>query len=295
MIISASYRTDIPAFYGEWFMNRLRTGYCKVVNPYGGQIGRVSLAREDVDGFVFWTKNLRPFAGYLAEIRERSYPFVVQFGIDGYPRELEASVIDSKVSVVLLREIAERYGPRVCVWRYDTIVISSLTPVEFHLDNFSALAKNLQGATDEVVISFLHPYKKTCRAMDRAAKAHNFSWHDPSPAEKKELALRLVTIAEDYGIRLSICAQREYLVPGAADARCVDAERLSDVAGYPIHAGRQGHRKECGCWESRDIGEYDTCLHGCVYCYAVNTPALAKKRLHEHDPLSEFLVKRSHP
>ena len=290
MIISASYRTDIPAFYGEWFMNRLRAGYCKVANPYGGRVSRISLAPEDVDGFVFWTKNLRPFADHLPEIKERGYPFVVQFGINGYPRELEASVIDAKASVELLRQISADYGPRVCVWRYDTIVTSSLTPFEFHLDNFSALARALQGATDEVVISFLYPYKKTVRAMDQAAKEHGFTWSDPSADEKKDMASRLVKIARDHGMQLSICAQREYIVPGALDARCVDAERLSDVAGRPIHAGRQGHRKECGCWESRDIGEYDACPHGCVYCYAVGSAALAKKHFREHDPMSEFLV-----
>jgi len=293
MIISASYRTDIPAFYGEWFMNRLRAGYCMVVNPYGGQTIRVSLAREDVDGFVFWTKNLRPFAVHLSEVRERGYPFVVQFGINGYPRELERSVIDPKASVALLRHVSATHGPRVCVWRYDTIAVSSLTPIAFHVENFSALARDLQGATDEVVISFLHPYKKTVRAMDRQA-AHGFTWRDPPPDEKRALASQLASIAAQHGMRLSICAQREYIVPGASDARCVDAERLSDVAGRPVRAGRQGHRKECGCWESRDIGEYDTCPHGCVYCYAVNDPALAAQRCREHDPSSEFLVRGDH-
>jgi hypothetical protein len=292
MIISASYRTDIPAFYGEWFMNRLRAGYCKVVNPYGGQASRISLAGEDVNGFVFWTKNLRPFAAHLQEIRERGYPFVIQFGINAYPPELEASVVDWTASVELLRKVRAEYGPRVCVWRYDTIVVSSLTPVEFHLDNFSSVARALEGATDEVVISFLHPYKKTVRAMDLAAKAHGFTWRDPSTDEKKELASRLVKIAQDHSMQLSICAQREYIVPGASDARCVDAERLSDVAGRPIEAGRQGHRKECGCWESRDIGEYDTCPHGCVYCYAVSNRELAQERLRKHDPMSEFLISR---
>ena len=293
MIISASYRTDIPAFYGEWFMNRLRAGYCKVVNPYGAQVSRVSLMREDVDGFIFWTKNLRPFSSHLAEIRARGFPFVIQFGINAYPRELEPSVIDAMQSVALLRAISAEYGARVCVWRYDTIVVSSLTPPEWHLRNFESLARRLAGATDEVVISFLHPYKKTVRSLDQAAKARGFSWSDPPAREKMEMASQMVGIAANYGIRPAICAQREYIVPGAADAHCVDAERLSDVAGRPIHAGEHGHRKECGCCESRDIGEYDTCPHGCVYCYAVADPLLAKRRLQTHDPQLEFLITRN--
>jgi hypothetical protein len=293
MIISASYRTDIPAFYGDWFMNRLRAGYCKVINPYGGQVSRVSLMRDDVDGFVFWTKNLSPFADHLPEIRERGFPFVVQFGINGYPREFETSVIDPKASVTLLRRTCGTFGTRVCVWRYDTIVVSSLTPVEWHLRNFEALSRELQGATDEVVISFLHPYQKTIRALRQAATDHGLIWRDPAVEEKKDMASRMVAVAGQYGMRLSICAQRQYIVPGASDARCVDAERLSDVAGRAIYSARQGHRKECGCWESRDIGEYDTCPHGCVYCYAVSDPALAKRRLRTHDPQSEFLIQGS--
>jgi hypothetical protein len=248
-----------------------------------------------VDGFVFWTKNLRPFSPNLAEIRARGFPFMIQYGINGYPRELEASVIDPRAAVALLRDIRATFGPRVCVWRYDTIIISSLTPIEWHLRNFESLARELQGATDEAVISFLHPYKKTVRALDAASKARGFDWRDPTTDEKKDLASRMVGIAGQYGIRLSICAQREYLIPGAWDARCVDADRLSDIAGHAISAGRQGHRKECGCYESRDIGEYDTCPHGCVYCYAVSDRELARKRLRGHDPQSEFLYERLTP
>ena len=289
MIISASYRTDIPAFYGDWFMNRLRAGWCSTRNPYGGPPARVSLLKQDVDGFVFWTKNLRPFARHLPEISRLGFPFVIQYGINGYPKELERSVVDAQRSVELLREISGAYGRRVCVWRYDTIAVTSLTPVEFHLGNFERLARGLSGATDEAVISFLHPYRKTVRSMDEAARRHGFTWRDPGTEEKKALAASLAQIAAKYGIRLAICAQREYLVPGAADARCIDAARLADLAGRAIQARETGHRKTCGCHGSRDIGEYDTCPHGCVYCYAVDDSELARRRFKEHDPTSEFL------
>jgi hypothetical protein len=94
VIISASYRTDIPAFYGRWFMNRLGAGYCMAVNPYNHKPIRIKLSREAMDGFVFWTKNLGPFVKFLPEVRERGFPFVVQYAINGYPRELERSVAD---------------------------------------------------------------------------------------------------------------------------------------------------------------------------------------------------------
>ena len=113
MIISASYRTDIPAFYGKWFVNRLRAGYCKAVNPYSGQVYAVDLSPEQVDGFVFWTKNVGPFLKYLPEVQARNIPFVVQHSITGYPRELEARVAPVAHVVESLKQVADVYGP-VC-------------------------------------------------------------------------------------------------------------------------------------------------------------------------------------
>lgn len=296
MIISASYKTDIPTFYGTWFMNRLRAGYCRMVNAWNrNQIIRVSLDRSDVDGFVFWTKNLGPFLPHLREVRDRGFPFVVQYTINGYPRTFEQAVVDSRRSVEHVRWLAEECGPRACVWRYDTIVISSLTPVDFHLQNFERLCGELVGATDEVVISFVHLYKKTLQNMERAAKTLGFQWQDPSLETKRDLATRFVGIARAHGMQLSICAQRDHLVPGAADAHCIDAQRLEDISGRSIRAELRGGRKECGCFASRDIGEYDTCPHGCVYCYAVLRRQLAQRRYREHDPESEFLFRPSDP
>lgn len=290
MIISASYRTDIPAFYGDWFMARLRAGYCKIIRPYSRRAERVSLARGDVDGFVFWGRNYARFATHLPEIRERGFPFVIHYGITAYPRPLESFAAGTEKSIELLKQIAAEYGPRVCVWRYDPIVLSSLTPVDFHLRNFESLARRLAQSTDEVIISFMHPYKKTVRKLDSVARDAGFTWHDPTAEEKLALAAQLVEIARSQGLQLSVCAQREYIVPGAADAKCIDAVRLSDVAGRPLRISRSGHRKNCGCFSSTDIGAYNTCPHGCIYCYAVDDQAAAKQRFQKHDPSSEFLL-----
>jgi hypothetical protein len=179
------------------------------------------------------------------------------------------------------------------VWRYATIVISSETPIDFHRRNFESLCRQHPGATDEVVISFVHLYKKTLRNMEWAAQAFGFSWEDPSPDAKRKLASEMVQIASSHGMRLSVCSQRDFIVPGAHDARCVDAERLEAVAGRRIRADQRGNRKECGCFASRDIGDYDTCPHGCVYCYAVLNRELAQQRFKEHDPTGEFLFRSS--
>ena len=175
MIISASYKTDIPAFYGDWFRNRLRAGFCRMVNPYNRrQRSTISLAPGDADGFVFWTKNVGPFLDILAEVHERGFPFVMQHTINGYPRALESRVVDADRAVEHVTTVAPRYGPRVVVWRYDTIIWSTLTDASFHRTNFARLARRLAGVTDEVVVSFMQLYKKTTRNLDRAAREHSF-------------------------------------------------------------------------------------------------------------------------
>lgn len=274
-------------------MNRLQAGYCRMVNPYGGQRYKISLKREDVDGFVFWTKNIGPFLKYLPEVRDKGYPFIVQHSINGYPRQLESRVINYDHTVEHMHTLAREYGPVVAIWRYDPIVFSSLTPPDWHLNNFAKLAKALQGATNEVVISFAQIYRKTKRNMDTAAKEGGFAWHDHKTLMQEQgqaFALELFHIAIDYGITLKVCSQAAFLTPGIVEeARCVDAERLSKVSDGAIQAEKKGNRKECGCFASRDIGEYDTCPHGCVYCYAVQRRDLALQRFKEHDPQGEFL------
>jgi hypothetical protein len=291
MIVSASYRTDIPALYGTWFINRLRAGFCMVTNPYNRRPMRVSLAPADVQGIVFWTRNIGPLLAHLDEVRDRGFPFVVLYTICGYARPLDRHVIPAERALEHAHELALRFGPRVCVWRYDPIVFSSLTPASFHVDNFSRLAGALRGATDEVVISFAQFYAKSIRNMNAAAREGGFTWSDPSDAAKRKLARQLLPAARDAGMTLSICAQRQYLVEGAADARCIDAARLSDVAGRPIVAAGRGHRPaQCACVASRDIGAYNTCPQGCAYCYAVAGVESARRNLRRHDPAGDFLL-----
>lgn len=283
MIVSASYRTDIPAFYGDWFMGRLTAGMCRVINPYGGPAYTVSLARESVDGFVFWTRNPDPFMDHFETLRGRGYPFVVQFTINGYPQEIDRSVPSVESQIDMFLRLAETHGPHVLVWRYDPIVLSSLTPPAFHGDNFAMICERLSGSTDEAVISFMNPYRKSRRNLDAAAGRFGFSWWQETPDEAKTLVSGLVATAASNAMQLSICSQPQYLAQEARAARCVDADRLSRVAGVPIAARKKGNRTGCECQESRDIGAYDTCPHGCVYCYAVNDRQRAASHLKRHD------------
>lgn len=293
MIISASYRTDIPAFYGSWFENRFRAGFARVTNPYGGPASTVPL-RQGTDGFVFWTRNAAPFRPALRLVRAAGLPFVVQYTITGYPRALERSVVETERALADIRALAGEFGPRAVVWRYDPAVFSNLTPAEFHRATFARLADALAGAVDEVVISFAQIYRKTTRNMDAAARADGFTWTDPDDAAKRALAADLTGLAAARRMRLSVCSQAAYTVPGSGAAACIDARRLEDVAagwGCPraIVATVKGNRPDCRCHESRDIGAYDTCPHGCAYCYAVGSRPRAKRRFAEHDPSGEYL------
>ncbi len=289
MIISASYKTDIPAFYGEWFLNRLDAGYCKVHNPYSGKPFEVSLSKKDVDGFVFWTKNLGPFLPKLVLIHDRAFPFVVQYTINNYPRELEASVVNAATAIGNIKTVAQLYGENAVVWRYDTIVFTSQTPFDFHVENFKVLAEQLCGTTNEVVISFAQMYRKTEKNLNLASAKLGFTWEKPSTEKKHNLLKELFRLAKQNGMQLTICSQPELADGGAGAARCVDAERLSRMVGQSIQAKLKANRVGCGCYASKDIGEYDTCVHGCVYCYAVQSLELAQKRYHAHNPNGESL------
>lgn len=290
MIVSASYRTDIPAFYAEWFLRRLEEGFALVRNPYSAQMYRVDLRPRRVAGIVFWTRNFGPLLEHLGRLRAFGRPFVVQFTITNYPRAIEPAVIPAEKAIGQMHRLAREVHPLCPVWRYDPVLFTSLTPPEFHLANFSELASRLEGSADEVVISFAQIYAKSRRNLDAAARRHGFSWEDPSDDAKRELAARLAELARRHGMRLTVCSQPDYLAPGAEAARCVDAQRLQRISGEPITAPLKGNRPGCACHESRDIGEYDTCPHGCLYCYAVRHRRVALARYRAHDPASPSLL-----
>ena len=286
MIVSASYRTDIPAFYSTWFARRLAEGHAMVANPYGGKSYRVALRGEDVDGFVFWSRNMQPFRDNLANL---GAPFMVQYTVTGYPRALEPSVLTAAQAIDDIKALARQYGGRAVVWRYDPIVFTDLTDAAFHRRNFAALAGALKGAVAEVCVSFAQIYRKGRRHLDLAAKQHGFTWRDPDWDEKQALLPELQAIAAAQNMRLTVCSQPE---AGGTGAACIDATRLSELAGHDIKARQKGNRRGCLCAESRDIGAYDTCPHGCAYCYAVRDRDKALANYRGHDAAGERLALR---
>ncbi|WP_119302627.1 DUF1848 domain-containing protein [Dongia deserti] len=276
MIISASYRSDIPAFHGDWFLAALAAGEVAVTNPYSQRPYTVDLRADAVDGYVFWTRNARPFSRALSAVAAQGKPFVVQYTIIGYPRAIDTNVIDPSLAIANARAIAESYGPRVVVWRYDPILLTPDTETDWHRANFARLADALAGIADEVVVSFAQLYAKSARNLAKAG----ITCRQPEPEERTGLIIALRETAAHRGITLSLCTQPDLTATSnTPGARCVDAVRLGDIAGRPVAAALKGNRPGCLCAESRDIGAYDSCVHGCRYCYAVGDHEAVQRRM----------------
>lgn len=295
MIISASRRTDIPAFYAEWFLNRVRAGYCTVLNPFNrNQISRVSLDPDNVDMIVFWTRNPRPLFPHLEELEERGLDFYFQYTLIGNPRCLDPKSPSLNAAVKTFQELADRIGPERVIWRYDPMVFSSAIPVERHRTQFARLADTLAGRTRRVVVSIMDDYAKTHKRMAELAE-QGVTRYSPQdlPAGKFESLMRfLADTAAAHAMEITSCAEVIDLTSfGIRPGKCVDDDYIRRVFGKEVvHKKDPSQREECGCVASRDIGVYDTCLYGCRYCYATRSFETARKNHAKHDPLSPSLV-----
>ncbi len=289
-IISASRRSDIPAFYSRWFLRRLEEGYCEWVHPFTGKVGRVSLRPEDCLAIVFWTRNPEPLLPALPDLLSAGHVPCFHFTATGYPKPLESHNPELPRSVRRLRTLAERIGPEAVIWRYDPIVVSSRTPLAFHLEHFASIARDLEGATRRVYFSFVDCYGKTRQNFERLRRQHGIEFPKPDIRERRELVLRLRDEAARRGMTLHACCEAQLVEEGVETGRCIDLawirELRPDVDERPP---RRPTRDQCGCTESVDIGAYDTCAFGCRYCYATRSREAALGRLREHDPDDSML------
>ena len=303
-IISASRRTDIPAFYSWWFMNRVREGRVRYANPFSGQEYEVSLRPEDVHSIVFWSKNPQPLEPHLPQLEAMGYEFIFHFTITGLPRPFEGLVIPWEEAVLSFRRLSDRYGPKRMLWRFDPIILSDITGPDYFKKSFDNLARRLEGATERCYFSFVCLYPKVRRNLQRVSESRGrfetCPYYDPSYPEKLSLVKEMVEIAGSYGITLYTCCDEALVlnqngsglaVGGVRTAQCVDGELLYKLfPNKPRQTKIVPTRKGCNCVQSRDIGAYDTCPHGCVYCYANLNHELACKRLDAHDPSSDMLL-----
>jgi len=288
-IISVSRRTDVPTFYGDWFMNRLKEGFAGYVNPFGGQKYIVSLKPEDVICFVFWSKDYGPFIEKLRIIKERDYEFYFNYTITGLPNFFECNLAGTEDAINALKKISSMYSPKHINWRYDPIVISDKTDHGFHIEKFKDIAAKLEGYVERCYFSYAIQYGKVKTNFNKFQKEHNILIDDLDKNAKIDLANQLAEIANSYGISMQTCCGDFLISPNIKKAHCVDGSIIEGLFFEKSVFRYVPTRKECGCTESTDIGAYDTCPHGCIYCYANVNKEKANKAFKNHNPKSAFL------
>jgi DNA repair photolyase len=288
-IISASRRTDIPAFYARWFMNRIRAGSVRYPNPFSNEVYTVSLLPEDVHSIVFWTKYGQPFLPHVDELLERGYRFYCHYTISGAPESLEPHVPSWEEAVLAFRELARRTSPRHVQWRFDPILLTGELDAGYYVVRFRDIATALAGATERCYFSFVSFYGKVRRRLVEVG----IRAVDPSVEQKLALTEALADIAGDCDMTLYSCCQEALAGGRVQKASCVDGDLLAALfPDRPRVKKRQPSRDGCGCVASRDIGMYDTCPYGCVYCYANQSHEAALAWYRAHDPKGEMLIER---
>jgi hypothetical protein len=286
MIISASRRTDIPAFYSQWFINRLHEGYVLVRNPMNfGQVSRITLSPETTECVVFWTKNPKQMLAKLPEINNLGYRYYFLFTLTPYDQSLEPNVPSLEKSIETFRTLADQIGKEKVLWRYDPILFTSQYSEQFHLKAFAQLAGQLSGFTDTCIISFLQMYKKCQRNMTCIELL------DSTIDTRLALVKALNGLGAAHGISVQTCASGSELKPsGIPTGKCIDDRLISHLIGTEMTVAKdKNQRRECGCIESIDIGAYNSCPHHCLYCYANSDRASVINNFGGHTPDSPLL------
>lgn len=262
MIISVSRRTDIPGNYSEWFMNRVKESYVLTRNPMNKkQISSVSLKPEDVTCLVFWTRNPSHMIKYLDELKEYNYYF--QVTLTSYQKDFEVNGLSKKDAIEGIKELSDRIGADKVIWRYDPIIINDKYDKDYHLHNYKEICEALNGYVKTCVVSFVEPYKKIRKIL----KSNNVI--EMSEINKREILTSMVSIATENSIVIKSCASEiDFSDVDVQPSRCIDNELIKKLFNIKVKDKDLNQRENCGCVSSVDIGSYDTCINGCIYCYA---------------------------
>jgi hypothetical protein len=283
MIINTGQRTDIPAFYAEWFANRLREGFVCVRNPYDpDRVSRYRLDPSVVDVIGFCTKNPAPMFPYMELLRDYGQFWYVT--LTSYGRDIEPNVPDKYRLIEDFKRLSDIVGIDCIGWRYDPIFLSERYTPEYHLRAFEQIAGALNGYTKTVVISFIDLYPKVRRNFPEAREVPK--------DERLHIGKEIIRIASACGMTVRPCAEGDELAQYGAD--CSGCMKLSDyerAIGKKLTAPKKkGARAECACYLSCDIGAYNTCRHLCRYCYANAETEKVLEQSRLHDPHSPFLI-----
>ena len=275
MIISASRRTDIPSLHTKWFLNRLKEEYLITQNPISkNNFYKIPLNKNIVDIIVFWSKN--PNIDFLKEVRDLGYKFYLHFTITPYDKNIERNIPNKKLLIRNFQTISKLFGKEKIIWRYDPIILNDDFNANYHINNFKNFADSLNGYTDECIFSFVQIYSKIKNNIK------NINDND-----KIILIENIKEISEKNNIKLKSCSQDFDKITNirVEKSACIDKERIQKILGYSIKEKKdKSQRKLCNCIESIDIGMYNTCTNGCIYCYANS-----KNILKDYDANNEIL------
>lgn len=297
MIISASRRTDIPAFYADWFMYRINEGYFVRINPFNSKDQKViSLQRSDVDLFVFWTKNAFPFLNNVKYLMEKGYNFYFQYTINNYPKFFEPKIPELSFNVDTFRKLSSIIGYKKVIWRYDPIIISNMTTVEYHIEKVEKIAGMLSGFADRLVISFVDIYGKVANRFKKIHQYNNLVFSDLLQENNyymlKRLCQELQNISKKYGFEIYSCSEVVDLTGfGIKKGACIDGDLINNLFKLNKKFIKDKNQRDCClCVESIDMGMYNTCPHECVYCYANYSSKTIENNLRKHLKHSPTLI-----
>ena len=273
MIICASRRTDIPAFHSEWLMNRIREGYALVRNPVAKNVVyKVPLNQRDVDLLILMTKDPRPMIPHLKELSERKVNIASQVTITPYGKDIEPGVPDKADIAGSFRKMSEIIGKDRMVWRYDPVILNEKFDIKYHQRKFETLCSELEGYTERCIFSFIEMHEKLKRLQESG------SLRNITGEESDLLGSAFSEAAERHGIKLDLCCSEYDLSRfGISSRGCIDKEMMKNL-GIPYEELSVPIRDRCKCVKNIDIGEYDTCDHDCIYCYANRTNGYVRKQ-----------------
>lgn len=283
MILSVSRRTDIPAYYSEWFINRLQAGFALARNPMNhAQVSKIPLTPDIVDCIVFWTKDPHNMLDKLDTIDALGYKYYFQFTVTPYDKSIEKGLRSKEEIIKTFCKLSDKIGKEKVLWRYDPIIISDKYDISFHKEQFESLCNMLNNYTSHCTISFVDMYSKIKTKLLR----------EISEDEMIEYCKLISTIAKTYNIVVKACSEEFDLSKyGIEQGNCIDKRVAEKICGYSLDVLKdKNQRGSCGCYESIDIGAYNTCKNRCIYCYANYSEVSVNNNCKRHNPKGELLI-----
>ncbi len=304
MIISASRRTDIPAFYSDWFMNQIRLGEFVRKNPMTGELYKNSARRDDVDVIVFWTRNAHQMMkkGHIKELQDMGYDFYFQYTITGYTAKsplglrMDGSSPHPLKAIEHFNELAEVIGPEKVIHRFDPIIVCNQISEEEVVRLYDKISSSIHQGCIRSVISFLDVYDNVGRNMQNSGFNPVDLLNQANKDRLHYILSGIKDISTKNGREVLSCAESLNLSSyGILPSKCIDSDYIRSVFGIKLSSSKDpGQRKECGCAKSIDVGQYNTCVHGCAYCYATQDQSLAVSNYKAHEPDNGLIIPEPH-